>query len=359
MLNGISIYPGLDNTREENVTLISKAAALNIKRIFISLHIPETDAELFRKELEQILSAANRHHLEIISDIAPSTLKILNIRQFRLSTFRMMGIHTLRFDDGYDAEQLARFSRNKQDIRIQLNASTMTSEFLKRLLDEKANFDNIDALHNFYPRPGTGLSEEALIRKTVLLHKAGIRVGAFIPSQNRRRAPLFEGLPTLEAHRTMDPGLAARHLAAIGIDSIFLADSLPSDGELLMLSEIRDNTVCVHASPYTEDPVQKELLSHVFTSRIDEARDAIRAQESRKLLSGTIAPEPPLPRPVASVTIDNQKYQRYMGELQIIRQPQPADERTNVVALINKEDRFLLNYISPGRRFRIILDPPA
>jgi len=356
MLNGISMYPGLDNTIDENLALLSKAAALGIRRIFTSLHIPETNKGAFKDELDQLLRAANRHHMEIISDISPATLDMLNIKQFRLSAFRMMGIHTLRFDYGYGAPQIAKFSRNKQNIRIQLNASTISHKFLQELIDEKANFDHIDALHNFYPRPGTGISENTLMHQTRMLHKAGIKVGAFIPSRNRRRAPLFEGLPTLETHRTMDPDLAARHLAALGMDSVFIADSLPSDEELMMLSRIRDDTVYVHAHALTLEPVQRELLTHVFTARIDEARDAIRAQESRELVGGTIPPEPPRERQKACITLDNEKYHRYMGELQIIKRPQPPDERVNVVAQVNKEEQFLLDYIAPGHRFRILLD---
>ena len=351
MLNGISIYPGLDNTLEENLELIRKASQFGLKRIFTSLHIPETNRQALKRELLILLSAARRYQMEIISDISPSTLELLGMQEFTLSAFRMFGIETLRFDYGYGAEEIAKYSRNKQHIRIQLNASTMTGKFLTALMENEANFGNIDALHNFYPRPGTGLSEETLVRKTVMLHKAGVQVGAFVPSHNRRRAPLFEGLPTMEAHRNISTDLAARHLTALGIDSIFLSDSLPSDEELLAVSQTRKNEVVLHAQLLTRDPVQKELLSHTFTSRIDEARDAIRAQESRSMLNEPILPEPPLPRPSGAVTIDNETYPRYMGELEIIRRPQPADSRINVVAHISEDEAFLLDYITLGRRF--------
>ena len=43
MQNGISIYPGLDNTLEENLALIERAASLGLRRLFTSLHIPETE----------------------------------------------------------------------------------------------------------------------------------------------------------------------------------------------------------------------------------------------------------------------------------------------------------------------------
>ena len=181
MQNGISIYPGLDNTLPENLALIETAATLGIRRLFTSLHIPETDPTALKRDLGILLQAARAHRMEIISDVSPATHSLLGLREFSLSAFRMLGITTLRLDDGFTVEDIAHFSHNTQHIRLQLNASTMTPRLLQSLLDAKADLTHIDALHNFYPRTGTGLSEETLVRKTNLLHKAGIRVGAFLP----------------------------------------------------------------------------------------------------------------------------------------------------------------------------------
>ena len=258
MQNGISIYPGLDNTLSENLALIETAAALGLPRLFTSLHIPETDPSALKRELGVLLKAARAHHMEIISDVSPATLTLLGLKEFNLSAFRMLGITTLRLDDGFTCEDIARLSHNSQHIRLQLNASTMTGRLLQKLVDAKTDFSSIDALHNFYPRTGTGLSEETLARKTAMLHKAGIRVGAFLPSLAGRR-----------------------------------------------------------------------------------------------LLQGTILPEHTAERPCGAVTIDNSGYGRYMGELEIIKNGQPADPRVNVAAHVKESDRFLIDYISPGRRFSL------
>ena len=42
-----------------------------------------------------------------------------------------------------------------------------------------------------------------------------------------------------------------------------------------------------------------------------------------------------------------------MGELEIIKNGQPADPRVNVAAQVKESDRFLIDYISPGRRFSL------
>lgn len=358
MQNGISIYPGLDNTLEENLNLIEQAASHGISRLFTSLHIPETDVSALKEEFAILLRAARSHGMEIISDISPRTLDLLGMQEFSLSTFRMLGISTLRLDYGYDAKSIADLSNNRQHIRIQLNASTITGKILTTLIEAKTNFANVDALHNFYPRPGTGISEETLVRKTMMLHKAGMKVGAFVPSQGKKRGPLFDGLPTMEDHRGLSASIAARHLVALGIDSVFLGDSLPTEEEIQVLSQLSENEVILHAHMATKDPVQQELLCHSFTSRIDEARDAIRAQESRGLLSGPILPEHTCERPAGSITIDNEGYLRYMGELEILKYPLPADPRVNVAGYIDAQEAFLLDYITPGRKFSFQFTDP-
>ena len=343
MQTGISVYPGLDNTPKENLQLIESAAKLGITRIFTSLHIPETNQSALKEEFNAIVQEARSHDMEIISDISPATLELLGMRHFSLAAFQFMGIHTLRIDYGYGASHIAELSRNTQNMRIQVNASTVTGKFLTELLQENANFDNIDALH-----------EATLVRKTAMLHKAGISVGAFVPCQFRRRSPLRCGLPTLEMHRDFPLSLAARHLAAISMDSIFIGDSLPSPEELETLAAIEDNCVTMRAELSLHEPVQEELLANVFTARLDEARDAVRAQESRALLKAIgrdILPQNQKMRPYGAVTLDNKDYGRYMGELQIIKHPQPADARVNVAAFIPEEEQFLINYIIPGKKF--------
>ena len=351
MENGISIYPGLDNTLDENVDLIRKAADCGIKRIFTSLHIPETDRDKLKQDLTYILQYARKCGMEIISDVAPLTMEMLGMNKFDLSVFKSLGIGTLRLDDGYDVPAIAKLSRNKHGIRIQLNASTVTQKMLDNLKAHDTDFANLDALHNFYPREGTGVSENFLATKTAMLHGAGIKVGAFVPGNGKKRPPLFLGLPTMEEHRLMDVDLAARHLVALGIDHVFIGDSLPLSQELRAVGSLKPDEVKLTLKTCVKDEGQTELLGHTFTARDDEARDAVRAKESRILVRGEVQPENTVERPRGAVTIDNINYLRYMGELQIIKNPLPADERVNVVGHIDEQEIFLMNHITPGRKF--------
>ena len=168
-----------------------------------------------------------------------------------------------------------------------------------------------------------------------MLHQAGIKVGAFVPSQGKQRGPLFEGLPTMETHRLWHTDRAARHMAALGIDSVFLSDSLPLPDELKTVGHLPGDEVVLRAQLFTDDAIQQELLRHTFTAREDEARDAIRAQESRGLLKGTVEPENNKERRRGAITIDNKDYLRYMGEL----------------GRVTECELFMLKYITPGRKF--------
>ncbi|MGM9540065.1 DUF871 domain-containing protein [Anaerovibrio sp.] len=364
MKKGISIYPGLDNTREENLALVRSAAKLGITRIFTSLQIPETSRQGFKAGLQELLELAGSLNMDVISDVSPDSLAILGIDTFSLPELHSLGLRTLRLDDGFTPEQIAGLSRNPYDISLQLNASVLNESTLLELQRHHCRPDRLEALHNFFPRENTGLSEAFALQKTQLLQSHGIRTGAFVPSFNRPRSPLQAGLPTLELHRQSGFGFAIRHLAAMGMDSIFIADSLPDEQELAQLAAL-DSTAVTLAPEWRPEisPLEQELCRHTFTSRPDEAQDVLRTCESRRITSQLLGQHrmpdiPPLnagmSRPAGAITLDNRLYQRYQGELQIIRTPLPPDHRVNLLGQLSPLEQRLIKYITPGRKFRFI-----
>ena len=120
MRNGISVYAGLGYGIGENISLIENAASLGLSRLFTSAQIPESaaDGEKFLDEFAMILAAGIENNFEIIIDVNPE-----NIFNFDLDGL------TLRLDDGFDAEKVIELSNAR---KIQLNASTVTKEFLSR-----------------------------------------------------------------------------------------------------------------------------------------------------------------------------------------------------------------------------------
>ena len=344
MENGISVYAGLGYKQKENIELIKFAAKIGMKRLFTSTHVPESSAEgdNFFNDFAEIITAAATNDFEIILDVNPE-----NIEEFNVSGL------TLRLDDGFSVEQIVELSKTS---KIQLNASTVTNEFLTILLNLNANFANISALHNFYPHVLTGLDTYFFIDQNKMLHDFGINVGAFVPSLNgKRRAPLFEGLPTLEDCRNFSTDLSARFLAAIGADFIIVGDGLPTVEECKAVSNISDDEIILSTKLFTEDKTTIDLLQNKFTHRPDVAKSVIRAVEGRQFLKNSggkiFADNLPIERTFGDITVDNENFGRYEGEVQIVEDILPADSRVNVVAAVVEEENFLTRYIKPGQKF--------
>lgn len=349
---GFSVYFGLDNTMEENIYLLINAEKLGFTRIFTSLHIPEANYDKLKVEVSEFFKLAKEKNMDIISDISPNTFKFLELENMDLQGLMKLGVKTIRLDFGYTEYEIAKMSKNTYGIKIQLNASTITKEFFENLDKYEPDYKNIDALHNFYPRRGTGISEECMVNKNEILKERGIKVCAFVQSNNRKRSPLKDGLPTLEDHRDLQIREAANHLFALGNDSVFIGDSLPSLEELTDLSNLKEDAIELDIKLKVNNEITKKLLSEIYSSRTDEARDAIRAAESRIILGeNIIEPENTINKEYGDITIDNVHYQRYMGELQILKVNQKGDKRTNVVASILQNRLYLLKYIRNGKRF--------
>ncbi|MDK2584613.1 DUF871 domain-containing protein [Romboutsia sedimentorum] len=101
-----------------------------------------------------------------------------------------------------------------------------------------------------------------------------------------------------------------------------------------------------------DDEVCLRLLRETYSSRVDSARDAIRASESRLILNDDkIKAINTVDKKYGDISIDNEGYMRYMGELQILTTNQSADSRTNVVGFILQNDFYLLKYINNGKQF--------
>lgn len=348
MNNGISVYLGLNNTLEENISLIEAAHACGIKRLFTSLHIPETDFNALKKELHAVLSCARRCGMEVISDVSPASLTLLQMDELNPDQLLQWGISTIRLDYGWTAEKIAQLSRS--GLKLQFNASTAARKFLDELQRAHVDFAHIDALHNFYPREGTGLDLAKFARQNELLQRYGIKTAAFIPSYSRTRPPLYKGLPTLEEHRWQRADFAMRHMAALGVESVFIGDSLPTKIELQPLGSLKNDTITLRGKARTNNSFIKYILAqNTFTVRPDSPSYAVRLTEGRSLCKGhEIMPEYRAERRPGCIALDNIFAGRYMGELQIIVQSRPADESVNIIAELPARELKILSCINPS-----------
>ena len=142
-----------------------------------------------------------------------------------------------------------------------------------------------------------------------------------------------------------------------GMDGIFAGDPGVSDAELALIG--RYCATGVLPVPVRLAPGQEELYGRVFTCRPDSPRWLVRYQESRRYAQagGPVAPACCEARRRGAVTMDNRRYGRYSGEIQLVRQALPADERVNVIGQVDARYLLLADCIGRGSRFEMVPPP--
>ncbi|VBB09106.1 aldolase-type tim barrel [Lucifera butyrica] len=353
---GISAFAGMEHSAKNNCDYLELARRYGFNRLFTSLHIPEANAQTLLTEFHHLVNTATELGYSITADISPKALAQLGASPTDFSQLKRLGIHTIRLDYGFSPDQIAAITQ-AGDLEVEINASTITPVLLQQIVQSGTDLTRLRACHNYYPRPETGLSWSLFTERSQLLSNHGIPVFAFIPSRHTPRGPIFAGLPTLEKHRSQSPMQAAKELLACRLlAGLLFGDPLAPSQELAAVAGLDSECIelHIHVAPDITAAERELLFSGCHTNRTDPGEYAIRSQEARSRCTSAI-PIPArtaAPRLPGTVTVDNQHYLRYMGELQIIHSALPADDRVNTVAHIVPEELFLLAYIRPGDQFR-------
>jgi hypothetical protein len=354
--NGISVFLGLGHSREENLDYIEQAAGLGYSHVFTSLHIPESDTGVMLDEFKELASLAKKKGMSLSADISPAAFRMLGVGMDNLSKLKDLGLTAVRLDYGFDFGEIAELTRHST-LQIEINASTVDRLFMETLIKLGGDVKKIQACHNYYPRPDTGIGYELFRERSLVFRELGIRVISFIPSKQSPRAPLFEGLPTLEMHRNITPDLAARHLWASGlVDTVIFGDPHASREELGSVASLdpHETSITIECEKNITEQ-ETALLKMKHTNRTDQGEWVIRSQESRSLKPNIPPNNSGLPRVRGSITADNELYLRYQGELQIALADLPGSDKINVLAHVAKGEEFLLDCIKPGGRFSFII----
>lgn len=347
---GTSVFLGEDLNEELRESLVSMKKH-GFTGIFSSLHIPEDDSSHYLRRLTTLGKWAKELEMEVMVDISGSALTKIGLSFEKPQEILATGITGLRIDYGISNEVVAELSHV---MKVSLNASTITDKDVAELTSAGAHFEHLEAWHNYYPRPETGLGKVDFIKKNKWLQQLGFRVMAFVPGDNELRGPLFEGLPTLEKHRYEHPLAAAIELFTdCLIEDVYIGDpGLKKKTQQQFASYFEKNQLLLFAEPEQQSAYAQSVMG-VHQNRWDAARDVIRSAAARFKEIGDIIPESPLSRTKGSITLDNQLYGRYMGETQICLTDLPPDKKVNVVARIIPEDRSLLEWCKAGQPFEI------
>ena len=190
----------------------------------------------------------------------------------------------------------------------------------------------------------------------------GSPVAAFVSSQEPNAFgpwPVNDGLCTLEMHRDLPVDTAARHLFATGlVDDVLIANCYASEEELRNLSLLDPSLLTFrmereYTLSCTEEKILYETLHFVqgrherlygpkYTClRVLYADQEVPARNTRDMKRG-------------DVVIVNDEYNRYKGELQIVLMDMENDGRKNVIGHLPANERMLLDYLEPWRKFGFI-----
>lgn len=345
---GFSIYLNQPLTDSKRV-YIEEMAARGFQGIFTSLQIPEENSNEYKAYLTSLGAAARENHLELMVDISLESLSKAGFSLTNLEQVKAAGVTGLRIDGGINNQKIAELS---QIMRVGLNASTITEEDILELQRSQADFQKIEAWHNYYPRPETGISAEFFAKKNAWLKELGLKTVAFVPGDVNLRQPLFEGLPTLEEHRKVTPLAGALDLFQLQTDSVYIGDeglSQKAQEQFLMYQE--EQKILLFVEEVQAGYEQWVLRSHV--NRKDVARDVFRSEQARLWGIKHVEEENCVKRVRGSITMDNQSYGRYLGELQIVKNDLAADSRVNVIGKVCREDLPLLQHLGSAQEIEI------
>lgn len=353
---GISIYP-MHNTVEEIKEYIDLAAKYGFKRVFTCLLSVDGDKEKIVEEFKTTIAHANKYGMEVIADVSPRVFGELGISYNDLTFFKEIGAYGVRLDMGFTGSEESIMTFNPQGLKIELNMSSGT-RYIENILSYKPNLDNIWACHNFYPHRYTGLSYEHFIKTSKQFKELGIKTAAFVSSSDAKYGPwpVSEGLCTLEMHRTLPIDVQAKHLWATGlIDDVIIANAFASEAELKALSEIDKDmlTLKCRLEDNIPDLEKKIVLEEFHFNRGDVSDYVVRSTQSRVKYKGhNFEPFNTPNMEKGDIIIETSLYAHYAGELQIALKPMENSGKSNVVAKIDEDELFLLDYIEPWQKFK-------
>ncbi len=350
---GLSLYPDFYSF-EVLEKRLKFAAKLGFTRVFTSIQLGVLGFENTQDEVsdnfKKLFKLCKDLGIKIHVDINDVMFKQLGCTLDNLQPLVDLNIDVIRIDGGFNFEEIAQLSQNKQGVLIEDN--TYAPDFNHLRIDTVKRLGNLKqyrACHNFFPRNDTGLGFEDAQRIGQGFKDAGIDCGIFIgslESPNDLNKAGF-GVPTIEEHRTRPSHIAFSELRNTGIfDAIIFGDSMPSDGELEEVSRVAQmNHVEIEVWLDKDlDPKLKSILTETrLYARPDQPPHVIRATQTRKQLD--IPVRNTINRAAFSITVDNCRLNRYEGEMQIILKDLPFDPAVNVVGQVKPTCKRLLNQV--------------
>lgn len=361
MKTGLSFY--FSSGLQKNKEILHKAIAHKAQYLFTSLHIPEENGIDYRQSIGEVLQICQEGNLKLIVDVGPETLEKLGVQT--IDALEALGIEYIRLDYGFTAQETVALSHK---FHVVFNASTITEEEIDAWKEAGADFRRFAACHNYYPKQHSGLSIQRVREINFRLKVLGFTTMAFVPGDLIMRGPLGEGLPTVEKHRNQKEEVVLNMLELYldGMcDIVMVGDVDLTDQNWHAFSCLGEDYVELRSQITPQYQFVRDMIHH---DRPDSSEMIFRSQESRFYHMEIQAEHTEDSnrrmefdsewtedvRKTGSIGISNQKYLRYMGELEIARLNLPGDDRMNIIGEIHEEDRKYLPFIRNGLGIKLI-----
>ena len=338
---GISLY--LSTDIQKNIEVINKASMSGVKFAFTSLNILEENNIDKSDRLYKLIELCSSNDINLIVDINEYT---------NSNIFSNLKNVYLRIDDGYSLDEIYELSKKNM---IVLNASTITKNDLKYLKNKGIDFNNVLALHNYYPKKYTGIGEKYFLEQNEKYNEFGIKTMAFVAG-DLKRGPVFEGLPTLENTREKRFVTSVLKLISLKTDIVLVGDIDLSDKNweyfkyiskgivpIRTIDNVLNDTVFENRIDYSEYLIRSKIPKSIGKTRKEFKEYIQKNLKDVKKENGEIKK--------GDILLSNEKYLRYEGELEIALKNLGLDEKRDIVSRVYDEDIELLDYISIITKF--------
>ncbi|MBS4192457.1 DUF871 domain-containing protein [Bacillus sp. FJAT-49705] len=353
---GVSFYHSNESDIDKIIFYLNMAKEFGLDEVFTSFQFGKIE------EVLKVVSKCRDLGLKIVADINHKMFNEFckDLKDIRI--FKDFGLSGIRLDYGFSLEEIAEMTWNEKDLQIGINA-LLSKEEQSIFKSMPTNHSQLFASFNYYPRIESGISLEFLMDQSHFFNQYNIPIRSFIAGEAFKRGPIFAGLPTVEYHRkSFAPSSSSFYKLVGGIDVVYIGDPFISKQELsLFTKSLAEQDIWIKLVPAKDlSKEEKRLLIDIpHVLRRDESEWVYRSSAGRILAEEKnfmiVNRGESQARRRGSITIDNQLYDRYMGELQIIKTDLPPDERVNVVARIVDEDMYILDYLTGGTKIRFYM----
>lgn len=347
---GISLY--LSTGIEENRRIVLYAKSQGYNLVFTSFHISEEKADNNLENISELIKLCKENEIFLCADVSAKTLEILGISS--IEELYNMGLSCVRFDYGISIDSMVELSKK---YIVMINASNLNKKILALYKGAGMNFKNVIAAHNFYPKAHTGLGLSFVKNINTLCHSFELKTLAFIPGFVKARGPIFEFLPTIEAHRNY-PTLVSlmEHRFEAETDYVLVGD-VDYDHRLDQYIKLILSDEVLLEADISNLNHQKLLFEKQLHNRTDLSDDTIRIIESRSDKDFNLNEEPVMGYnqcEVGDIVISNILYKRYKNEVEIVQRNFDQSGKLNLVGKVDKEYLVCLKFIGGSRTFRLI-----